>query len=81
MKIRTIGLSLALFVASSILAGCENFHHGLHSKANEAKDDSKDSNSVIGVEPGSTQPFFKPSRLPGAMSDEGREIEKNLGIH
>jgi len=27
-----------------------------------------------------TKGFFKSTRLPGAMSDEGREIEKSLGI-
>jgi len=28
-----------------------------------------------------SQSFFKNSRLPGAMSSEGREIEQSLGVH
>jgi hypothetical protein len=27
-----------------------------------------------------TKGFFKPTRLPGALSDEGAEIERSLGV-
>lgn len=35
----------------------------------------------VGKTSAGSQSFFKNSRLPGAMSSEGREIEQSLGVH
>jgi hypothetical protein len=81
MNIRSFGLSLALAGACSALAGCEELRHGLRSKsaASSAQDEVKPS-GVEAIKSDSPKGFFKSTRLPGAMSDEGREIEKSLGI-
>jgi hypothetical protein len=81
MKDRILGLGLALLGAAVGVTGCETLRHEVRSKSEDTlhEDDSDDS-KVIGVKPTSTKGFFKSSRLSGAMSDEGREIERDLGI-
>ncbi|MDE2508849.1 MAG: hypothetical protein KGM43_16710 [Planctomycetota bacterium] len=63
------------------LLGCESTRHGLRprdqvdaSSAESADDADKNVGSVA------PKGFFKNSRLSGAMSSEGREIENDLGI-
>ena len=55
------------------------------SKDGEGKKDEDDSETdkVLDVRSNGSksQPFFKATRLSGAMSDEGRDIEKDLGIN
>jgi hypothetical protein len=77
MKRRIMGLGLALISACSFLAGCESLGHGAKSKASEDSIADK----VDSVKPEPSKGFFKPSRLSGAMSSEGREVERDLGIH
>ncbi len=80
MKRRLMELCLALACACPALAGCESLHHGLR------KDSDATANAVdhpaehpeVKSEP--PKGFFKSTRLSGAMSDEGRDIEKSLGI-
>jgi hypothetical protein len=63
------------------LSGCEAFHHGLRKEpkepAMEMTDDSKSSDEESIAPKG----MHKSTRLPGAMSDEGAEVESHLGIH
>lgn len=44
--------------------------------------DEVESNKILDVqsEPSKPKSFFRPSRLPGGLSDESREIEGHLGI-
>jgi hypothetical protein len=46
-------------------------------------DPEVESNKILDVQSGQDEPkpFFKSSRLSGALSEEGREIESHLGIH
>ena len=79
MKRRILGIALALAAACSALTGCELFRHDVRSKSDGGAPD--DETSRIGeVRSEAPKGFFKSSRLPGAMSDEGREIERDLGI-
>ena len=67
-----------------VIAGCQT------PRSSASRSPSVDEAVDARPEAGSNEPrdvqspkqgFFKSSRLPGAMSDEGREIEKDLGIH
>lgn len=89
MKRRILRFGLILACAGSTLTGCEWLDHNLRSRAkdddliaagSESESKSK-SEGVIGAGPEAQGDFFKSSRLSGAMSSEGREIEKSLGVH
>jgi hypothetical protein len=69
------GLRLGLIVLSvlSFLPGCESLEQYRRSRPQEDVKPDAD-------EPSETKGFFKSSRIPGAMSSEGREIEQSLGI-
>lgn len=84
---------LSLAVALATLEGCEHFRHTLREKdpdvvrsTLETKDekakDEPETSKVLDVQsdPKKPTPFFKGSRLSGAMSPEGREVERSLGI-
>ena len=79
MKRRNLWLSLFLggcLAASS--TGCELWNRlGLRQKSNE---DTELAEPSKGSDSESTRGFFKPTRLSGALSDEGREIEQHLGV-
>jgi hypothetical protein len=73
VKRRILRPGALLLAAIALLSGCETLGHTKHSGAHdEAKSDSEDTKEGAG--------FFKSSRVPGAMSSEGREIERSLGI-
>ena len=80
MKRRILELSLALACACPALAGCESLRHGLRRDpdivANAVDEPAK--HPEVKSEP--PKGFFPNTRLSGAMSDEGRDIEKSLGI-
>jgi hypothetical protein len=82
MKYRRIRLGLAAACACWSLAGCEWHRQGLRSADSAQQQETSESDSAKGAEVKSDAPrgFFKATRLPGAMSDEGREIERDLGI-
>ena len=89
MNIRGLAVKMGLLVSIASLAGCQS-EHGLLRKAKLAQEtESKesptevesDSSKILDVRSDKPKPFFKSSRLSGAMSDEGREIERDLGIH
>lgn len=73
-------LCLALVCALPALAGCEGLHRNLRpdSDADVIAKESPAEHPEIKSEP--PKGFFKSTRLSGAMSDEGRDIEKSLGI-
>jgi hypothetical protein len=97
MRRRMIGLSgliTASLLATTV--GCESLRHETrpHKKddvetvkadGTEPKAVNGDATKVLGFDSqgkaagGSS--FFRNSRLPGAMSPEGRDIEQSLGIH
>jgi hypothetical protein len=78
MKRRSVWLGASLVCAS--LTGCEPLHHGLRSKPSEPALDSADDKPGE-VESAPPKGFFKSSRLPGAWSEEAREVESHLGVH
>ena len=80
MKRRILELSLALACASPALAGCETLRHGLRPDPDTTAniEDQPAEHPEVKSEP--PKGFFKSTRLSGAMSDEGRDIEKSLGI-
>jgi hypothetical protein len=69
------GLRLGLIVLSilSFLPGCESLEHYRRPRSQEDVKPDDD-------EPSETKGFFKSSRIPGALSSEGREVEQSLGI-
>ena len=87
---------LAFALAFTTLAGCERYRHLLRDSDPEVARTSKETSSKVKAsdeEPESSKifdvqsdakkskPFFRGSRLSGALTDEGREIERDLGIH
>jgi hypothetical protein len=80
MKCRILELSLVLACACPAFAGCESLRHGLRrdSDATANAVDKPAEHPEVKSEP--PKDFFKSTRLSGAMSDEGRDIEKSLGI-
>ena len=67
-------VSLAFWVC-----GCETLRHEREPKLDEVGADSAES-AAVGVRSKPPKGFFKGTRLPGALSDEAREIENNLGV-
>jgi hypothetical protein len=86
MKRRILGLGLVVVCAGATLAGCET----LHPLGLRTRDDPSAARIVAPSEPQgfeaetpeSDQELFrrKPSRLRGALSSEGAEVEQHLGI-
>lgn len=87
---------LALALAITTLTGCEHYRHLVRdsdpevartSKETSSKvktsDDEPESSKILDVQSDAkkSKPFFRGSRLSGALTDEGREIERDLGIH
>jgi hypothetical protein len=71
VKRRILRLGLIVVSAIALLTGCEALEHN---KRSRLPDDAK---SEEEKEAGT---FFKSSRPSGAMSSEGRSIERDLGI-
>jgi hypothetical protein len=79
---RIFRLGLILVCGGAVLPGCETLKHETRPnsdsdvvRAVESKPDSGESS-----ESAPTKGFFKSSRLSGAMSSEGRDIERSLGV-
>lgn len=78
MKRQFFWLGLSLVCASTL--GCKLLGEQSRSKSDELSElraSEKSDDTEQSVAP---KGFFKASRLPGAMSDEGREVESHLGI-
>ncbi len=81
MKRRIQGLCLALLSAFTFFAGCESLNREVRPKSEPSLEDVAEAAPMEGeVRSEAPKGFFKSSRLSGAMSDEGREIERDLGI-
>jgi hypothetical protein len=88
MKRRKFWVGLTLAYACSAMVGCETLNHGLGSskdkqaeKEKQKEKDAEAASEVNEVKSNAPKGFFKSSQLSGAMSDEGRDIERSLGIH
>ena len=86
MNRRTLGVASALFFAALALSGCDWPHEGVRQR-NKAEavldkkfEEDNESQKVGRVQSEPPKGFFRSSHLSGAMSDEGRDIERNLGI-
>jgi hypothetical protein len=85
-----VGPTLALLLACPALSGCETLFHNLRARdrdrlreehaATSDKEDQEGTDKILGVSSPPPKSFFKSSRLSGAWSDEGREIERDLGV-
>jgi hypothetical protein len=75
--------SALVFLACLVFPACDTIRnsvrHGAKDEPAETKKDSE-GGDVLGVDSHAPQKFFKPSRLSGGLSDESREIERDLGI-
>jgi hypothetical protein len=74
MKHALLWLGVAALCTLGALPGCEHLGNTRDSKADSASDEEEATSH-------STKGFFKPTRLPGAMSSEGAEIERSLGVY
>ncbi|HEV3168531.1 MAG TPA: hypothetical protein VGZ22_31280 [Isosphaeraceae bacterium] len=83
MKGRIVWLSLFVGCASMVLTGCESLQPFTRKASPEKPavpvDDGESESSSTTASAG-PKGFFKNSRLPGAMSSEGAEIERSLGV-
>jgi hypothetical protein len=84
MKHRILGLALSLLGACAPLTGCTELNHGLRSRSDDqarapSREEEDEPDKVLDVK-SEAKPFFKSTRLPGALSNEGREVERSLGI-
>ncbi|MGE3821657.1 MAG: hypothetical protein AB7I30_19775 [Isosphaeraceae bacterium] len=83
---RKVGLAMVLLGASSTLIGCESIRQSLGLRTNGTESTIPAEEEEIGVDTPldvkSARPraFFQNSRLSGGLSDQAREIERDLGI-
>jgi hypothetical protein len=67
-----------LAVATALL-GCDSMRQAHREKTDEPIWDSPD--TIKDEKPLVPKGFFKPNRLSGAWSDEGRAIERDMGVY
>jgi hypothetical protein len=84
MICRRIRLGAVLVVACLAPLGCASAQKAKHSESvdtayRDEEDAVKDEDLKPEISKGFNK-FFKGTRLPGAMSDEGAEIERHLGV-
>jgi hypothetical protein len=80
MNRRILGLGLALICACPGLVGCELLHQSERKHADDRFVEEEETPAIGEVKSEAPKGFFKSSRLPGAMSSEARDIERDLGI-
>src|SRR5205807_2482146 len=84
MKRRFLRLGMAIGCAWAFLPGCDLFHRqGLRSHSDPSTADSTRPANYRGdgsEAPGGENGFFKPTWLSGALSREGEDIERDLGV-
>lgn len=84
--IQKVGMALTLAVFLPTLSGCETIRQAMGLRTNSGgTGDPADSNEIgedTPLDVKSTRPraFFQNSRLSGGLSDQAREIERDLGI-
>lgn len=83
MKRRILWLALAIGCAGAGLCGCETLNRFGRKSGSDADAahltapaESENEESA----PAGPKGFFKPTRLSGALSSEGAEIERHLGV-
>lgn len=83
MKYRILWLALAIGCAGAGLTGCEtlNWFGRKSSSSSDAMHSAATSDTESDDAPAGPKGFFKPTRLSGALSSEGAEIERHLGVH
>jgi hypothetical protein len=86
-KVRSLGTTVVLAAAVLTFAGCESVRQamGLRSASVEESDPLESDkergvDTPLDVKSSKPAPFFKNSRLKGGLSDQAREIERDLGI-
>jgi len=84
MKLRILCLGLMAGCTLGSLSGCET----THPFSRKQNSDTTSVKSPVPVEDGNEEHavagpkgFFKPTRLSGALSSEGADIEHDLGVH
>jgi hypothetical protein len=85
-----ISRGFVLFRSTVVLLACLAFpacdtirngvRHGAKDEPAAEKKKDMEGNEVLGVDAQAPQKFFRSSRLSGGLSDESREIERDLGI-
>ncbi len=80
MKRRIPDFCLALACALPALAGCEGLRRHLRPDPDATANAKQDPPEHPELKSDPPKGFFPNTRLSGAMSDEGRDIEKSLGI-
>jgi hypothetical protein len=74
-QILQLGLVFGAAGAALVGSGCESLHHTVRPQTeNETAATAKPDDST------EAKGFFRSGRISGAMSSEGREIERSLGI-
>lgn len=92
MNRRVFGLHVGVAWACAFLVGCvpNQFlrkslrdEEVIPSSATEEAKSERETDQILDVRSDGQdkKPFFKPSRRSGALSDEARDIERNLGVH
>jgi hypothetical protein len=77
-RIPRLGPTVGLLVAAVLaMPGCETLQHNL--RTSSGRDAPREAEAKA-EEASEARGFFKPSRVSGAMSSEGREIEQSLGV-
>jgi hypothetical protein len=83
MKRRWIAVGLTLMFGLPMLSGCETLNQTIRrnsgDKPKSTGDDEKDEVEKVSSE--APKGFFSGNRLSGAMSSEGRDVERSLGVN
>jgi hypothetical protein len=82
MNRRILRLGLFLACVGSALPGCEWIDHNIRPRAgiDEPPPQTTETKPATGVDATNKEGFFNSSRLSGAMSSEGRDVERSLGV-
>jgi hypothetical protein len=85
---RAVALGLAFLYTLAFVGGCQNLGRPRRNQGDPdvtraaAAGEEVESNKILDVQSDSSnaRPFFRPTRLPGGLSDEAREIESHMNI-
>jgi hypothetical protein len=86
MNRRIFGFGVSMLSLLPFLSGCTEMRPWLRPRSDDpsrirpTEDENENGKDKVLDVQSDSKPFFKSSRLSGAMSSEGREIERSLGI-
>lgn len=80
MKRRTLWLGLVAGCTVLAQTGCETLRSGRRDRSVEVPVAVDDAEGESSSAPSGPKGFFSNSRLPGALSSEGADIERSLGV-